>query len=282
MSAVFPAIAHKPKDEDPILTKAEQGDPVAQDRLGYMYYTGENRQRVRDYAAALDWFRKSAAQGNASAEDHLGVLYYNGYGVPRDYAEAAQWYQKAAAQGNVHAERMLAQMYAGGLGVARDSAESKKWSRKVAEQEPKNHRVLGAWLAFLLVVLVLAAFLAGLIVLQREKHPPWTRFGVAPFVHLIGIALVLNTVNTYGFGLFFPKCKYNFLAAGCSQYGANAHFLETLGNWQMVNLIFRFMMIAGFSLDILAGAYLVYLFKRIRSGRRKKPLAGSVIQAPTS
>jgi len=96
-----------------------------------------------------------------------------------------------------------------------------------------------------------------------------------PIVHLTGVALVLNSINTYGFEFFFPKCTRSSLAASCYQYGSSAHFLESLGGLQVVNLLLRFMMVIGFGLDILAVAYLVFLCKKLfRSRPGKHPVAG--------
>jgi TPR repeat protein len=46
------------------------------------------------YTQAAFWYRKAAEQGNSVAQDALGDLYYNGQGVPQDYAQAALWYRK--------------------------------------------------------------------------------------------------------------------------------------------------------------------------------------------
>jgi hypothetical protein len=52
---------------------AEQGDPVAQFRLGERYYDERRRDPARD-AETLRWFRLAAAQGNAQAEALLGYI----------------------------------------------------------------------------------------------------------------------------------------------------------------------------------------------------------------
>ena len=70
-----------------------------------MYASG--RGATKDYAVALDWYRKSAAQGNHNAEAHLGIMYENGWGVKGDIVEAKQWYQKAASQGDHYAKQAL-------------------------------------------------------------------------------------------------------------------------------------------------------------------------------
>ena len=50
----------------------------------------------RDYAQALEWYRKAADQGEAAALFNLGVTYDNRRGVSQDYSQAFAWYRKAA------------------------------------------------------------------------------------------------------------------------------------------------------------------------------------------
>src|SRR5258706_12995305 len=42
--------------------------------------------------------RHLAEQGDALAENNVGAMYWRGAGVQQDYAEAAKWYQKSADQ----------------------------------------------------------------------------------------------------------------------------------------------------------------------------------------
>ncbi|MGC2425008.1 MAG: tetratricopeptide repeat protein, partial [Nitrospirota bacterium] len=111
---------------------ANQGYAKAQANIGYMYEYGQGVPR--DYAEAMKWYRKAADQGLAGAQSNLGVMYANGEGVPQDYAEAMKWYRKAADQGNAVAQNNLGSMYANGQGVPKDYAEAMKWWRKAANQ----------------------------------------------------------------------------------------------------------------------------------------------------
>ena len=52
----------------------------------------------KDYARAVQSFRKAAEDGNADAQFNLGVMYSKGRGVEQDFARAAHWYRKAAEQ----------------------------------------------------------------------------------------------------------------------------------------------------------------------------------------
>jgi len=77
---------------------AEQGDAVAQNNLGAVYYNGQGVPQ--DYVQARQWFEKAVAQGDANAQFNLGVLYYKGQGVLHDYVQAHMWSSLAAANGN--------------------------------------------------------------------------------------------------------------------------------------------------------------------------------------
>ena len=72
---------------------AEQGDAVAQFRLGQIYEMGIGA--APDYAAAAVWYKKSADQGNGSAAINLAVLYEKGLGVKQDSLAALNLYRKA-------------------------------------------------------------------------------------------------------------------------------------------------------------------------------------------
>src|ERR1019366_1438617 len=70
-----------------------------------------------DYATELKLLRPLAEQGNALAQTRLGYRYSEGKGVPKDDAEAVRWYRKAADQGNASAQYYLGRMYDTGRGV---------------------------------------------------------------------------------------------------------------------------------------------------------------------
>src|SRR5689334_14528122 len=91
---------------------AEQGDAIAQIKLGGIYADGKGVER--DYSAALDWFRRAADQGNARAQFNLGTMYEHGQGTSQDYNEAAKWYRLAVAQDHAGAQFNLGTLYAEG------------------------------------------------------------------------------------------------------------------------------------------------------------------------
>lgn len=84
---------------------------------------------------------------------------------------------------------------------------------------------------------------------------------IRPLIHLFGIALVLNTINTYFFPYLFPGCQTQGIAAThCpASYGDYRDVVESLGGLRLANLILRFMALIGFALDFLALFYLIYL-----------------------
>jgi len=80
-----------------------------------------------DYASAARLVRTKALNGDPNAEVKLGYLYEKGLGVARDPATAASWYRKSADQGYAEAQAALGRMYFQGLGVQRDPVEGYKW-----------------------------------------------------------------------------------------------------------------------------------------------------------
>ncbi|MGA2171757.1 MAG: tetratricopeptide repeat protein [Sedimentisphaerales bacterium] len=115
-----------------VLKLAEQGNTIAQAKVGGMYASGQGV--TQNYEEAIKWFRKAAEEGHVLAQTGLGMMYAKGEGVAQDYAEALKWFRKATAQGEAEAQCWLGFMYDTGLGVAKNRQEAIKWYRKAAEQ----------------------------------------------------------------------------------------------------------------------------------------------------
>ena len=115
---------------------AEQGNDVAQFKLGLMYENGKGIEQ--NYKKAIEWYKKAAEQGYVDAQFHLGNMYCIGLGVVQDLEKAFEWYKKAAEQGNVYAQYDLGTMYERGKGVERDSTKASEWYEKAAEQGNKD------------------------------------------------------------------------------------------------------------------------------------------------
>lgn len=112
--------------------RAEQGDAVAQFKLGEMYYEGK---RVRqDDKIAIEWFTLAADQGNADAQADLGLMHSQGRGVSRDGKAGIEWYRLAAKQGNAKGQYILGLMYYNGFDVPEDRKLGFKWYTLAAEQ----------------------------------------------------------------------------------------------------------------------------------------------------
>ena len=111
--------------------EAENGDAIAQYKLGFRYCVGQGLPK--DFAEAAKWLRKSAEQGVAVAQYDLALVYDKGDGMT-NYIEAAKWFRKAAEQGDAEAQADLGIYYLIGKGVDKDSREGVKWLRKAAEQ----------------------------------------------------------------------------------------------------------------------------------------------------
>ena len=123
------------------LELARAGDPVAQNGLGVMYYTGEAVSKTvtgqvleNDPGLAAGWFYRAAEQGYADAQFNLGLLYANGEGVAQDMTEAVELFKQAAEQGHVDAQNNLGAMYFTGEGVARDEQKAIEWFERAAAQ----------------------------------------------------------------------------------------------------------------------------------------------------
>jgi TPR repeat protein len=119
---------------------ADEGNAAAQHDLGSIYHSRATSQRVRlgiltgsvppgegvlrNYTAAVKWYRLSANQGNAMGQNSLGYMYNFGDGVPLNYVEAAKWFRLAADQGDADAQQHLAEMY---LRARQETTASRDW-----------------------------------------------------------------------------------------------------------------------------------------------------------
>jgi len=113
---------------------ARGGEPLAQLRLGQLYYHGHG---VRESdQIALQWFERAARQGLADAQFQAGNMYaYGLVSLPADADPArlaAQWYFEAARQGHAEAQYSLGILFLTGSGVQQSDAEARKWIERAA------------------------------------------------------------------------------------------------------------------------------------------------------
>jgi len=88
---------------------AEQGNALAQFRLGWMYVTGQGV--LQDDKTGVKWYTFAAEQGNADAQYSLGVMYVLGKGILQDDVYAHMWWNIAASNGYEDGSKMR-DMYA--------------------------------------------------------------------------------------------------------------------------------------------------------------------------
>lgn len=93
-----------------VTREAEEGNVDAQLSLGYMYLYGEDGVKM-DYAKAFTYYNMAASQGDNIAINNLGSLYFSGIGTERNLTKAAQLFEKAAKLGNTEASINLAFIY---------------------------------------------------------------------------------------------------------------------------------------------------------------------------
>lgn len=151
---------------------AQQGDPIAQFKLGVAYEEGKGvphdckqafswyRQAADqdhqgaqntlavlyergcetepNYPEALNWYQKSATLGNAEAAGNVGRLYFYGSGVHKDDQKAFQWFLKAATAGHAPSANLLGYLYEHGSGTAKNHQEAYKWYLQAAESGNKD------------------------------------------------------------------------------------------------------------------------------------------------
>jgi TPR repeat protein len=118
---------------------AEQGVPMAQFYLGYMYDEGWGVRRSAAQSAI--WFRKAAEQGDEVSQLSLGAKYFIGDGVSQSYAEATKWWLKASAQGNSAAQSGLGGIYEMGYGVPQNYILAYMWYT-VSAHDPDHAAVV--------------------------------------------------------------------------------------------------------------------------------------------
>jgi TPR repeat protein len=74
---------------------AEQGNALANHRLGWMYARGEIAGQA-DFTTAVTHWKAAAEGGNHQAQMDLGVMYWRGEGIPQDLVMAYSWLELAS------------------------------------------------------------------------------------------------------------------------------------------------------------------------------------------
>jgi hypothetical protein len=126
---------------------ADQGDPGAQNQLGYFYTWGIGVDRSD--TEAFRWYARAAGSGSLAAKLNLAVLYYRGVGTGRDVPLAIQILNELAATGDPRAQAYLGIIHLAGKGVPQDSTRGEKWLNKAAKSKnPEAEQAMGVLWAF--------------------------------------------------------------------------------------------------------------------------------------
>ncbi len=160
---------------------ADQGDPDAQNQLGYLSMWGIGVPR--DEAVAFRWFARATGEGSQGAKLNLAVLYFKGVGTPRDRSLALELMTQLAERGNARAQAYLGIVYLTGDGFPKDLALAEKWLKRAAKgKNPEAEYSMG----------VLWSTTAG------HEHDPAkairyyrkaARDGYVPAMHALGVLL---------------------------------------------------------------------------------------------
>ncbi|SMB87378.1 hypothetical protein SAMN05660772_02735 [Pasteurella testudinis DSM 23072] len=118
-------------------TLAQQGDKIAQFRLGFAYDFAMGGLEEND-ALALEWYQKSSAQGYSKATRNIGILYEENDG---DFVKAEEQYKKALTQDptDYGAKNNLAKIY---YGVASDVPRAIELFREAADDGDINAQIM--------------------------------------------------------------------------------------------------------------------------------------------
>ena len=114
------------------LIAAEEGNVVAQYRLGGYYYNGKGC--VQDCLEAEKWYKKAAEQGDMVAQNEYGCFLSQ---VERK-EEAVECFKKSAEQGYDEAQYNLGSSYYWGDGIEQDYSAAFLWYKKAAEQDHED------------------------------------------------------------------------------------------------------------------------------------------------
>jgi TPR repeat protein len=93
------------------------------------------KDRTRQYAEGVDWYRRAADAGLERARVAYGIILMRGdYGAKPDAAKAASYLIATAEAGNLEAMNALGNMYEIGNGVPYQPATAEIWFRRAAER----------------------------------------------------------------------------------------------------------------------------------------------------
>ncbi len=92
-----------------LITLADSGDVIAQEKVGTSYMKGTNGVS-KNQQEAIKYFEMASNNGSGMASYQLGKAYENGNGVEKNLKKAKEYYQKSADLGYANAVNILKQM----------------------------------------------------------------------------------------------------------------------------------------------------------------------------
>lgn len=127
------------------------GDEMAAFNLGFYYERGKGLPR--DFAKALQSYRRAAELGSLDAMNQIGVMYEHGTAVPQsivaaaafspasapELVEARRWYERAASQGDSNGMLNLGLCYHRGRGVERNPVLAFRWLQHAFRRLPPDY-----------------------------------------------------------------------------------------------------------------------------------------------
>jgi TPR repeat protein len=120
----------------------DQGDPDAQNQLGYLYSWGIGVDQ--DSAQALKWFARAAGSGSQTAKLNLAVMYLRGQGTAANPRMAVSLFTELAVRGDTRAQAYLGLLYYSGVAVLQNRQTAEQWFLRSAKgKNPEGEFALG-------------------------------------------------------------------------------------------------------------------------------------------
>lgn len=120
-------------------TAADNGDPFAHLRLGYLAETGDGI--TQSYVVARAHYQAAADAGLNEARLQLAICHLEGWGGPVDRQAFVREVRAAAQKGDSAAQKILATVYFLGVVVPADQEEGMKWLERAAKQDSPSAQV---------------------------------------------------------------------------------------------------------------------------------------------
>lgn len=116
-------------------TSTKQVQSKKEPTIGELYEIGDSLFDKKSYEDAITYYKEAAEKGHPLAQSKLGMMYFKGIGVEQNFPKAVEWFQMAVDQEDAMDEVTLGTMYLGGLGVEKDVEKGKSLISKAADSE---------------------------------------------------------------------------------------------------------------------------------------------------